>query len=73
MPFWGRGLYCHYYCVYNFINIFSVNCINVCMSCLPLDTDLPPAYDIAAKLPTYEEAARLKALYDDLVSCRLVG
>ena len=29
--------------------------------------DLPPSYDIAAKLPTYEEAERVKETQDDLV------
>lgn len=31
------------------------------------DSDLPPSYDIAAKLPTYEEAERVKEQYTDLV------
>ena len=36
--------------------------------CLLSDTDLPPSYDIAAKLPTYEEVERVKEQRDDLVS-----
>lgn len=31
------------------------------------DTDLPPSYDIAAKLPTYEEVERVKGDQDGLV------
>lgn len=31
------------------------------------DTDLPPSYDIAAKLPTYEEVERVKGQQDGLV------
>lgn len=33
--------------------------------------DLPPSYDIAAKLPTYEEAERVKETQDDLVRNKL--
>lgn len=35
-------------------------------------SDLPPSYDIAAKLPTYEEAERVKELHEDLVSHELM-
>lgn len=64
------------YTIYFFGNeVFLVSLIhcklqvhNGCVSCLPLDADLPPSYDIAAKLPTYEEAERVKEQHDDLVS-----
>ena len=51
--------------------VFTVNCNNGWLCCLPLDTELPPSYDMAAKLPTYEEAERVKEQQDDLVSYRL--
>lgn len=42
--------------------------LKVCLWWLFSGSDLPPSYDIAAKLPTYEEAERVKELHEDLVS-----
>ena len=52
--------------------IVNIHCYCNLMAALPLhiDADLPPSYDIAAKLPTYEEAERVKEQHDDLVSYR---
>ena len=49
------------------LQCWITHCTAVVLWQILSDSDLPPSYDIAAKLPTYEEAERVKEQYTDLV------